>query len=359
MTDAMITRKWWSAAAGALAVLSAVLFLTVSVAHAQFGGIDSNTRLFLSVIPEYPGPNELARVTLQNPLMDLSVSDITWYVNNKVFARGAGMTAAGIPVGPLGSRTNISATAQTPDGFYASGNASIAPAEVDLLWESDSYTPPFYRGRALPSAGAGIRAQAIARFKTAGSLQLSERDIVYTWKRNGSVVPSLSGRGMPSAFFPAPALFGTDIVEAVASTIDGGAGGAARAEISSIEPVLALYEDNPLSGIMYNNAIDDTESLSDTEATFAAVPYFAEAESPDDPRLIYSWSVNGKKIPTDELKRSEITVNSANSNGLAQIALSLTHASNLAMSASGAWRVSFASGEGGFRGFDPFPTPSE
>lgn len=354
----MMTKEGRVAAAGALIILSAVLFLFAAPAYAQFGNT-ADGRLFLSVSPEYPGPNEPVLVSLWNAIIDLTGSDITWYVNNKVFAQGVGMTKASIAAGPLGSETNIFATAQTRDGLYASGNASISPAEVDLLWESDSYTPPLYRGRALPSAGTGVRAQAIARFKPAGSAQLPERDIMYTWKRNGSVVASLSGKGMSSAYIRAPALFGTDIIEVAASAIDGSAGGRARAEISSVEPVLVLYENHPLFGIMYNRAFDDTASLSDTEATFAAVPYFAEAENPDDPRLIYSWSVNGKKIPSDELNRSELTVNSANSNGLAQIALSLTHASNLAMSASRAWRVSFGSGNDIFTGFNPFPALSE
>lgn len=357
--DTMMTRMGRAVVIVSPIIMFAFLLFGAGTTHAQFAGQTAGARIFLFLSPEYPGPNEPVRISLESTLIDLAQSEIVWYVDNKVFKRGIGVKDADILVGPLGSKTGISVTAQTPDGANASGTTVISPAEVDLLWESDSYVPPFYRGRALPSHGTSVRVHAIARFKPAGSAQIPENNILYTWKRNGSTVGSASGRGKSSVIFPSPALFSTDIIEVNASAIGGAGGGAARLQISSIEPVLVLYQNHPLFGIMYNKAFDGTISLSDTEATFSAVPYFAEAESPDDARLIYSWNVNGNDIPADVLKPSELTVNAEKSNGLAQIALSITHAANFAMRSSGIWRVSFETGNNGFIGIDPFGVLSQ
>ncbi|MDO8481893.1 MAG: hypothetical protein Q7S75_02320 [bacterium] len=335
------------------------LFLIFTPAYAQFGNAGAGARVFLSMNPSYPGPNERVHVSLESSVIDLSQSEITWYVNNKIFAQGTGLREADIVAGTLGTKTDISVIAQTSDGTSASGDATISPANVDLLWESDSYIPPFYRGRALASSGTSIRISAIVQFKPIGSLQVPEGNIVYSWKRNGSVVGSASGKGRSFAVFPSPSLFGTDTIEVVASTVDGSQKGSGEVRISSIEPVLTLYQDHPLFGIMYNQALGNTTSLSDAEATFAAVPYFADADSPDDARLIYAWSVNGNSVQTDELKRSGLTVNADRSNGLAQIALSITHAANLAMQSSDAWRVSFGTDNSGFIGVNPLLPSSQ
>lgn len=356
----MTTKKLDIVAAAASILLFGGLLFTASPAHAQFAGQTAGARIFLFLSPEYPGPNEPVRISLESTLIDLARSEIVWYVNNKVFKQGIGVKDADILVGPLGSKTGISVTAQTPDGENASGVTVISPAEVDLLWESDSYVPPFYRGRALPSHGTSVRMHAIARFRPAGSAQIPENNILYTWKRNGSTVGSASGRGRSSVIFPSPALFSTDIIEVNAAAADGTGSGTGRAQISSIEPVLALYQNHPLFGIMYHRAFDGTIALLDTEATFSAVPYFAEAESPDDARLIYSWNVNGNDIPADVLKPSELTVNAGKSNGLAQIALSITHAANLAMRSSGEWSAAFGANDNvGFTGISPFDALSE
>ena len=355
--DTMTTRKDGVAIAVASILLLFVLFFATGTAHAQFGNFGAGARIFLSVNPEHPGPNERAHISIESALADLSQSDVVWYVNNKVLVKGVGVKNADILVGPLGSKTDVSVTAQTPDGEIISGNTTISPAEVDLLWESDSYVPPFYRGRALASPGTSMRMHAIARFKPAGSVQVPESGVVYTWKLNGSVVQSASGRGKSTARLPSPSLFSTSVIEVTASAGEGA--GSERVQISSTEPELLLYEDHPLFGIMYNQALGNTTPISDTEATFSAIPYFAEADSPDDARLLYSWSVNGNEIPSDEMKRSELTVNASRSNGLAQIALSIKHAANLAMSSSGSWGVIFDANSDDFSGINPFGAQSQ
>lgn len=338
--NTFLTRNGFLIPALAALVLFGGLFVMASTAHAQFLS-GRGMRIFLSLSPEHPRPGESVHITADSPLIDLSRSDIQWSVDDKIIAENPGQTEVDISVGPLGSETHVSVAARATDGTLATEEIFIMPTEVDLLWESDSYIPPFYRGRALPSAGTSIRASAILRFGPAGTAQPSERDIIYTWKRNGSLVPVVSGRGKYSAIFPSPSLFDNDTIQVSAATEDGKYEGEASTVIRSVEPMLTIYKDHPLFGIMYHQALEDSAFVPETEMAFTAIPYFAEAESPNDPALNYAWSVNGADIPTDESRRNTLTIKTDKSNGLAQVALSITHAVNLFMRSSGAWEISF------------------
>lgn len=320
--------------------LSLIVFSQLSLA--QSASADVSGGISLSLTPERPAPGNTVRISAASFSPDLERSDITWYANDKIIAQGPGLKGIDVTAGPLGSETHVVAVAQTADGTSNSGDAFIRPTEIDLLWESDSYIPPFYRGRALPSAGTSLRLQAVPRFKLPSGALVPEQDIIFTWRRNGSVVQSVSGRGRSSARLQAPVLFGTDIVTVEAASLDGSLQGSASVRVPSVEPVLQLYLDPPLFGVMYNQALGQQTAIADSEMSFAAVPYFAQAQSPNDSRLIYGWKVNGTDIEADPGRPSELTINSDKSTGLAQIALSLTHSANWFMQSLGAWAVSFS-----------------
>ncbi|HEY4516982.1 MAG TPA: hypothetical protein VJG64_03475 [Candidatus Paceibacterota bacterium] len=215
------------------------------------------------------------------------------------------------------------------------------PSPVDLLFDADSYVPPFYRGRALPSPGTNVHLHALARFAGAGGTAVPESKITYTWRRDGRVVGDVSGLGRASVTLPAPTLFGTDTISVEASAADGSIYGGSSITISSIDPVPTLYQNHPLFGIEYYSALTDEATVPDVEMTFAAVPYFAAAVSPSDPQLTWRWSVNGEPIATS-VGGSEITINAENSSGLAAISLLLTSPANFLLRGEGSWNVFFS-----------------
>lgn len=328
------------------------LFSPTGLLHAQIAPPTESGRIIISITPDSPLPGSIVRLSAAGGMTDLEHSDITWYADKEAIAEGFGLTEASISVGSLGSEVDVVVIAQSSDGTSATGEAFISPAEVAIVWESDSYTPPFYKGRALPSAGTKIRMQAVARLILPDGSSVPESDIIYTWRRNGSVIQTASGRGRSFAIFPAPALFGKDSFGVETVSADGTRSGKADVTISSVEPVLALYENHPLFGILYSDAFGQMTSVRDPEMTFAAVPYFAQANSADDPQLVYGWRVNGQQIPADYSRPSEITISGGASGGGADISLSLTRARNWYMKADGAWR--FLLPAGGGEGTDPF-----
>jgi hypothetical protein len=208
-----------------------------------------------------------------------------------------------------------------------------------LLVDSDSYVPPFYRGRALPSAGTTIRLQAIPYFKNANGSLVPASNIVFTWKQDDRVVGTVSGLGRSSVVLPAALLYGTTDIEVDAHSADDTSFGTATVNLPSVVPPLTLYQDNPLLGITYYRAIGDSTAINDTEMTFAVVPYFAQAQSPNDPQLSYAWTVNGSSISPDPTDPSEITLNAKDSAGTAAIGLSLSQSNNIFMSSTNSWNI--------------------
>lgn len=322
-------------------------------AHAQFLS-SFDTDLVLEVSPLNPLPGDSTRVSARSLLLDLSTLEVEWYVNGTKVNRGVGLSHVDTTAGPLGSEVVITA-AVFEDGYERiRQDVYIRPTELDVLWDSDSYTPPLYRGRALPTAGTTLYFEAVPRFMRRDRSLMPLNDIVFTWRKDGYVVAEASGRGKSKATFESSGLSGISTIAVDARSVDGSLANSASVRIPSTEPMLVLYEDHPLFGVMYHAATPERSFHSEVELTFAAVPYFAAVPRADDPRLQYEWRVNGTPITNNPERPSAITVDARGSSGLARLELALSHATNFFMSSFGSWTMTLLSSQGPAGTTDPF-----
>lgn len=329
----------------ALGIISTV-FLSATYVYAQTSPFDNifgeGSDLTITMTPNYPQPGDVVHLSAKSSTLDLSQAAISWTANGRTLKSATNNSEIDVPAGNLGTETDLTITATAADGGSGTASVSIIPTQVDLLYDANSYVPPFYQGRALPSAGTSLRAQAIVHFKRADGTLVPSSNIVYTWRKNGLILGDLSGRGKSAATIPAPTLYGTDTISVTAISTDKTLSGFATTQIPSIEPVLMVYQDHPLFGIMYYDALSSQNAIPDTEMSFAAVPYFAQASNPNDPNLIYNWKVNGSVIPLNVKNPSEITINADKSDGNAAVQLEATHATNYFMDSKGSWSMTFS-----------------
>lgn len=322
-------------------------------AYAQFAIPGAETALTISLSPSNPAPRSSVQLTLQSALYDLDTSAITWTVNGKTAAQGIGTKTLNITTGSLGSSLSVLAEVSADNGA-ASAQTSVSPTSIDLLWESDSYVPPFYRGRALPSAGSSVTLVAIPHFiRDSGSAVPSDQ-IVYTWKKDGEAIVGASGRGKASARIAGPMLYGNDLVSVEAVSVDGTLSGETSVRIADIEPQLMLYEMHPLFGTLYHRALGAATLIPETEMSFAAVPYFAAVSTPDDSKLAYVWRVNELTVAPDTARPSKLTINAEKSSGIAFVSLALTHATNYYLDLNNAWQITFTKSGSPSGTNDPF-----
>lgn len=338
-------RLRWTGSAGVLFSALTLAALVPGVIFAQFSLLETTPDLSITMEPSYPGPHQNVVLTLRNPFGPLTDGVVRWSAGGKTIAEGEGKESIEIQTGALGSKTVV--TAALSDSPEAQTSITIIPTSIDLLFEATSYVPPFFPGRPLPSPGTRVRLLTIPHFLSDG-VEIPSSKIVFTWRQNGAVVASVSGRGKASAILPAPALFGADVISVEARSQDGAYGGLASVRIPAIDPYPTLYLDHPLFGVEYYKALAETTNVPEAEMTFAAVPYFADTGSPNDPRLSYLWEINGTRVVASSTSASAITINANQSRGVARLSLTITSPFNVYLQAENSWNIIF-----GTRGATP------
>ena len=146
--------------------------------------------------PENPGANTQVSANITSYTFDVNRSAIAWIINGKVAGSGKNFS---FTTGNLGSKTELRVSAITPDEKPLSKYFTFQAAEVDLLWETSSYIPPSYQGKALPPPQASIKVTAVPQgIKTAASR------LIYEWRRNDKNLPDSSGQGKNTLNFYSP-----------------------------------------------------------------------------------------------------------------------------------------------------------
>lgn len=332
-------------------ILMVCALLVPLFSYAQMSLTGLERPLDLKMSPEYPAPGEKVTLTISSYGVNLERSAIVWYANDKEIARGSALTSTDMTAGKAGSTIEITVIAQEEDGLIGSAQATIRPTEVDLLWESDSYAPPYFRGRTLSGTNANIRAQAIVRFVRPDGSAIPEDAIVYSWYKDTTRIAS--GRGKSSVKMPGPSLFGNETLFVIAESVDGVYNGRAMVRIDGVDPTLELYENHPLFGVLYHRALTGSATTLETELKVTAVPYFAHVAAPHDNSLAYEWKLGSMSFVPDPEHPETFTVATKDYAGPVAIDLNLTSTSDLSLKAMGAWEIIFGE-SGSFFGNDPF-----
>ena len=85
----------------------------------------------------------------------------------------------------------------------------MQPTSVDVLWSAYSYTPPFYKGKALAPSRGSVVLVALPQLVTRNGSPIEPKNIIYTWSRRGVILGKSSGLGKNQVVLRAePALSG-------------------------------------------------------------------------------------------------------------------------------------------------------
>lgn len=218
-----------------------------------------------------PHPLQDINLSIESYSFDLTQSNITWYVNGKSVSSGIGDISYGTTMGPLGTSLDIKVIASTPNG-PVSAQQTFSASTVDILWQARSYTPLFYKGKALLPNSGDVTLVAIPQF-SANGLKAGSQNYSYKWEKDGQVLGDVSGYGDDSITIQGSILVRPFTITVTVTASDG-TSGTASTFISNQLPKVVLYEDNPLYGTLYNNALTSSYSLTNQEVHLRAVPYF-------------------------------------------------------------------------------------
>ncbi len=264
-------------------------FCTLNTANAQTIPVADDTQVFIT--PQFPGPNELVSIRIENYNQDLNALEISWTLDGKFQKKGVAEKNFQFTTKGLGSVSNIKISSTA-----FSKEIIIRPTGMDLMWQTNGYTPPFYKGKAMYTYQSFVDFIAMPYFTTTSGTQIDPKTLVYKWSRNGTPLGNVSGYGKNIFKTNGGVLAKPLTVSVEVSTIDGSMKSQKTVSLKSNEPEIVFYENHPLYGILYNKAIPSQFDMSKKELSISSAPYFFDVKRKDDSSLSYTWSMNGKKL---------------------------------------------------------------
>lgn len=304
------------------------LTLVSFFANAQQTGLGIEEQVSIGAIPQNPRPGQSVTVTVDAYGTDLNSSTITWSVNGKVIEKGVGKKSFTTTIGANGAYLTVVASIVTSAGSNIQKTITVSSQEVDLLWEGTGYTPPFYKSKTFYIQEGSAKLLAVPNMYSKTGVKLDPSKLVYTWKVNDTVLGSLSGYGKNSLVYEGTILLKDTKIEVVVSSVDGTTG-SGLIILTPQSPLVLMYENSPLYGILSNKAVAGNFLMKNKEINVVAYPYHFSVASRVDPKLTYSWSINNSNISTPASQNYAVFRNSSNQRGTSLVSVSLTNGSKL------------------------------
>lgn len=274
--------------------------------------------------PQYPKEYSAVSVSLESFATDLDRAQIVWREDGQIIDSGTGIKTKRFITKGNGVQQEISVEVTTLSGYILRKAISLTPQTMDILWEaSDSYVPPFYKGKALPGEQSVLRVVAVPNF-TINGIPVNRKEIVYNWTHNETGAELSSGFGRSFFAFMFDPLKKTESVRVVASTKDGFSSTQETVYITPQKSEILVYEETPLLGVLYDKAFMGGVRLTIPEMTLVAEPFFFSGRNRIQNALSYTWSINNT-ITTNEKDPRKITVRRGEGKGEAQIDIAITH----------------------------------
>ena len=162
-----------------------------------------------------------------------------------------------------------------------------------------------------------------------GSTTLAPSDLVYAWKQNYSADQNDSGYGKSSLTATSSYLDQSEHVDVAISSRDGSVSTAASADVAPVKPQIVWYEESPVYGPRYENALDTDFSVTGSDTSILAQPYFFSPLDPSSPKLQYSWTLNGNAVDTPNIPDTLFLHRDTTDKGTANLSVSLSNVTTL------------------------------
>ncbi len=261
--------------------------------------------IFIDMTPDNPAPNENVTISLSSYSYNLNITKITWYLNGKKTLEGIGKKTFSTTAGSLSTDNNVTVHLALSDGdvdlkIKVKGNNMV------MLYQAlDSYVPPFYRGKALPSLDSKIKVVAMPEIMSSGKL-VDPNNMNYAWKIDYYTNDvDQSGYGKNYYIYTNDYLDRVNNIEATVSTIDQNYSTKNNINIEASTPKIVFYKKDTKLGTLWENAIPNNYQMTE-DTVLEADPYFISPKNPMNPILSWTWSVNDSPVYLDSIVKNII-----------------------------------------------------
>ncbi len=295
----------------------------------------------VAVQPQNPRAFQAVTITLESFSTDLNQADIKWYLNGTLKREGRAVKTFEVKAGDIGTTLTVEAVVNTKNMGTVRKKVVIAPSEVDIIEQADSFVPPFYKGKALASTEGNVTLIALPLFITSSGKKISSNDIVFKWKRNGSVLPDESGLGRNSITVKVPYIKEAVVkFEVEASAPENNLFAKETHFVQPENPQIIFYENNPLLGITLNKALTGTFNLNKNEVTILGYFFGFKKNIIQDENADFRWRISGADASPTEGKRNTITLRRPEgAKGVSVVSLSIENTKRIFESTSESLRI--------------------
>lgn len=319
--------------------LALVLAIVVMLPAGRVEASEASS-VIVNVAPENPAPGESVEITLNSYLNNLDSILISWSANGKNSISGIGKKSFTLSAPDAGVEVRVVATLELPSGNVEK-KILIRPNVMTLLWQAaDSYVPPFYRGKALPTADSEVRVVAMPEVKDGGKM-VSPKNMTFSWKQDYENEEGTSGYGKNSFLYTNDYLEDSNNIGVTASTIDGKYSTQANIDIGMVEPKLLFYKTDRKLGTVWERALAASHAI-EGEETIVAAPYFISPKELRHPFLVWTWLINGAQVSADEYRKNILPVRTDEGvSGTSSIRLNIENREKLFQSVSREMYIEF------------------
>lgn len=250
-----------------------------------------------TVQPAAPGPQEPVQITFNDSNTLPPGSTLRWFIDGveqtdrwrvgETFTvNSENSPHVRLVTKEAGQMTEVKALLTTR-GVSREYLLYIEPTRLDLIINSNSHTPSFYRGRSLPSRGSTITAQALVFTDEPGPL-------TYRWSINNKNVHQSVGNNNSSIQYELGLNYEI-FVEVRVFNARGDLVAAENVKFIPTDPEILFYEANPLRGLV-PNVLRDPYQFLNHEVTLRGEPYFFAGDAND---MKITWKVDRKNFVGD------------------------------------------------------------
>lgn len=316
-------------------------FSTPFFVKAQINMAALDSSMEISVSPQFPGANQDVSISIDSFFSNLSSARISWVINGETIKSGIGEKRFSFTTGNLGTVSNIEIKVEPQATPSFSNKIQIRPAEIDLIWEGETYTPAFYKGKSLYSRESRVFLQAVPHFINSNGNRLSDENLIYTWSNSQGVLNQLSGYGKNFLTYHGSIFEKRERIEVLVESTDGSFKAKGFAFIENTDPKIVFYENSPLFGILKNHAIPKNYRLSKEEVTLVAEPFFFSTENSNNNLLSFNWTLNNSGTVNHASPNSIVLRREGGRSGQANLSILVSHAEKILQGARNNISISF------------------
>ncbi len=161
---------------------------------------------------------------------------------------------------------------------------------LDIVWSANTYVPPEFNVKPLPSAGSPVEIVALTP-------SLNPAGVEFTWVIEDALWsgqgPALKGFGKNVFILNTPAIFSNFARKVKVIARSGGAEASASVEIPVVSPEAHIY-----SGPNMRRLIDSFPATPGAGGVLLAKPFYFNVLSAGD--LGFSWIFDGRALPAED-----------------------------------------------------------